>query len=89
VETRDPEGSQWSLRHDGGLVQDREGRKKGGRWKSGGGMSLPTWARVGMADEVGSDAMLDPEGGEHGHQAATLDVIIHRKHFQPQLEISL
>ena len=41
-------------------------------------MRLHTWRRAGLADEVGSDAMLDAAGGEGGHGAARPDRVIHR-----------
>jgi hypothetical protein len=34
--------------------------------------------RVGLADEAGSDAMLDAASGEGGHEAAKPDHVIHK-----------
>ena len=68
-----------ALRHGGGgegrgggrgPVQDRE-EERGGKeregeccWKSGGGRGrLYTWARVGLADATGADAIPTPAGG--------------------------
>jgi hypothetical protein len=39
---------------------------------------LYTWARLGLADEAGSDAMPDAAGGEGGHGPAKPDGVIHR-----------
>jgi hypothetical protein len=41
------------------------------------------WQRVGLADEVGSDAIPDAAGGERGHEAARLHAVIHRYVFYP------
>ena len=42
------------------------------------------WQRVGLADEVGSDAIPDAAGGEAGHGAARPDGVIHRYFFYPR-----
>jgi hypothetical protein len=42
---------------------------------------LYTWARLGLADEAGSDAMPDAAGGEGGHGAAKPEGVIHRYIF--------
>jgi hypothetical protein len=58
-----------------------EGAKLEGEscWKSGGGRTrLYTWPRVGLADEAGSDAILEAAGGEGGHGAAKPERVIHR-----------
>jgi hypothetical protein len=72
------------LSMNGRPVQDREGKKGGGErdrescWKSGGGECVfHTWARVRLADEVGSDVMPDAAGGEGGHGAAKPHRVIH------------
>ena len=39
------------------------------------------WQRVGLADEVGSDAIPDAAGGEGGHGAASPHGVIHRYFF--------
>jgi hypothetical protein len=85
VETRGRQGESGAyrgLRHDGTPVQDCEERGEGDEekcWKSGGGrVCLYTWRRAGLADEGGSDAILDAVGGEDGHGAAKPDGVIHR-----------
>jgi hypothetical protein len=57
------------LSMNGRLVQDREGKKKvvgkgtESCWKSGGGrVRLHAWARVRLADEVGSDVVPGCDG---------------------------
>ena len=54
-------------------MQERERGERKGRerviGKSGEGTSASfiTWARVGLADEAGADAMPNAAGGEGGH----------------------
>ena len=66
-----------------GPVQQRErGVRKGvertvGK-ASGDECVLYTSARVGLADEAGSDAMPDAAGSEASHETAKPDAVIHR-----------
>ena len=43
---------------------------------AGGRVRLYTWRRTRLADEVGSDAILDAAGGEGGHGVAKPDRIL-------------
>ena len=85
VGIRAPQGvseARRGLRYDGGLCRNRKiGRKSDQKsfWKSGEErVRLYTWPRAGLADEAGSDAILEAAGGEGGHGAARPDRVIHR-----------
>jgi hypothetical protein len=44
-------------------------------------MRLYTWRRIRLADEVGSNAILDAAGGEDGYGVAKSDRVIYRYKF--------
>jgi hypothetical protein len=92
--SRGVNGARRGLRHEGAVQESEtgEGNKREGEtcWKSGGGrVSLYTWRRTGLADEVRSDAIPDAAGGEGGHGAAKPDGVIHRIPDLPFLILDL
>jgi hypothetical protein len=46
--------------------------------KTAGDEGVFIWGRVGLADEVGSDAIPHAAGGEGGHGAAKPEGVVHR-----------